>query len=128
MRVHLLHGSHKRKSREHISSQERQFIHERRRAYRRRVHEFEMRTTAMHDEQRRDINNQATELRMLENKAVSTLQILELELQQQFLELSSRIYDYENSRGSQLRLLAALRDQEQVHQAELSHTKREIWI
>ena len=74
MRVHLLQ----------ISSQERQFIHERRRADRRRVHEFEMRTTAMLDEQRRGINNEATELRMQENEAASTLQTLELELQQQF--------------------------------------------
>ena len=63
----------------------------------------------MLDEQRRGILNQTVHsLGMQEPKTASAVQNVEQPLQQRFMELSSRNYDHENSRGSQLRLLAEL--------------------
>ena len=68
-----------------------------------KIREVEIQTTAFLEEQRLTILKEAAyELGMQENKAASAVQILEQQLHQQFLEFSSRSFDFENSQGSQL--------------------------
>ena len=49
-------------------------------------------------------------------EAQSTVEKLEHRLQRQYVEMSSRNYDYEYSRGSQALLVAELRGREEGHQ------------
>ena len=65
----------------------------------------------MLDERRRGIINQATyELEIQENQPSNAVQKLEQQLQQQYMEISSRNYDYDKIRGSQL-LLSHMRQE-----------------
>ena len=140
----LLFGSHKRKaSRRQRSLQERQLIHERRRADRERdikiplqrelharhmdeeatqtVRDMDVQTKTMLEEQRSGPTNQANYgLNLQEMKAANTVQSLEQHLRQQYMELCRRSHDCEASRNGQLLLLAELRDREHAHQEALS--------
>ena len=81
----------------------------------------------MLDEQRLGIINQVTyELGTNKNNASNAVQNSDQPLDQKYMELSSLTFDFEISDGSQLRLLADLRDREEVNQAELSHLIGEV--
>ena len=85
-----------------------------------KIREVEMQTTAILEEQRLNILKEAAyELGVQENKAANAVQILEQQRQQQYVELSSRSFDFENSQGSQPCPFAELLGREEVLQAAL---------
>ena len=92
-----------------------------------KIREVEMQTTAFLEEQRLNILKEAAyELGMKENKAANAAQNLEQQLHEQYVELSSRSFDFENSQGSQPRPFAELLGREEVLQAALPSTKQEV--
>ena len=84
-----------------------------------------MQTSAVFEEQKNGIINQAThELGMQhKNPARRPPFFFEQHLQQQKKELPRRNFDYENSRGFHMRLF---RGHEEVHQAAPSHVRQEF--
>ena len=141
-REDLLHGSHKRKSRRSKSvrrnegsfTEEAELIDEKKarshvsanfssshelqdlkmKLHGKFVH-LKMRTTAMLEEKRRGMINHTTyELNTQENKAANTVQHVEQQWRQQYVELPSRNYDYERLRTGQLRLLADYETEKKV--------------
>ena len=92
-----------------------------------KIREVEKQTTAKLEEQRLNILKEAAyELGMQENKAASAVQILEQQRHQQYMEFSSRSFDFENSQGSQLCPFAELLGREEVLEAALNYTKQEV--